>query len=122
MVEILQHLPEVPRQWRTSIRNNGGGFVNHIIYWEGMCSPKTQGAGGEPTGRLARDIAYTFGSFSNFKSQFSNTSAQLFGSGYVWLCENVKGELSISATHNQVYIYFMQGFFESIMFPFRIAL
>ena len=56
----------------------------------------------EPTGKLARDIAGTFGSFGEFRRRFTELGSTLFGSGYVWLVENGNGELSITSTHNQV--------------------
>ena len=98
-MEVLQRLDEVPDQWRTRLRNNGGGYVNHVFYWEGMC-PSPEGA--EPTGDLARDIAKAFGNFNHFQSEFSSAAAKLFGSGYVWLCEDMRGEMTIVSTHNQV--------------------
>lgn len=73
--------------------------MNHVLYWEGMCSiPK----GDEPTGGLARDIDKAFGSFANFKSDFTNAAAQLFGSGYVWLCQVRDGGVVLLTTENQV--------------------
>lgn len=98
MIEILQRLSEVPKQWQTSIRNNGGGYINHIFYWEGMCPAPRDTL---PTGKLAEDIAYTFGSFAEFKTRFSEAGAVLFGSGYVWLCQNRTGHLHITSTSNQ---------------------
>ena len=99
MVEILERLDEVPEEWRTAVRNNGGGFVNHIFYWEGMCPAPHEP---EPTGQLAQDIAKTFENFENFKSEFNSAASKLFGSGYVWLCESKAGQLSILSTQNQV--------------------
>ena len=101
IVEILQRLPEVPGQWRTRLRNNGGGYLNHVFYWETMC-PAPEGEG--PMGVLAEDIAKAFGSVDDFKSAFSSAASGLFGSGYVWLCESSQGELSIVSTQNQVHV------------------
>ena len=82
------------------MRNNGGGFLNHIFYWETMCpTPQEE----EPTGKLAEDIAAAFGSFAEFRVQFSAAAAGLFGSGYVWLCETRTGHLTLVPTQNQVW-------------------
>lgn len=98
MVDILQQLSAVPEQWRTAIRNNGGGYLNHIFYWESMCPPSNHTF---PTGKLAEDIARNFGSFAEFKVRFSQAGAVLFGSGYVWLCRNKMGQLLLVSTQNQ---------------------
>ena len=95
----MQRLSEIPQQWKNKLRNNGGGFLNHVFYWETMC-PAPQGEG--PTGKLAEDIVGTFGSFEDFRLAFDTAAASLFGSGYVWLCETDKGELAVISTQNQV--------------------
>jgi Fe-Mn family superoxide dismutase len=78
------------------VRNNGGGYYNHNLYWEIM-SPD---GGGKPSGKLADMINDAFGSFENFKQQFSDAAASQFGSGWAWLCvEN--GKLSVCSTPNQ---------------------
>src|SRR5690554_6050 len=78
------------------VRNNGGGFYNHSLFWEIM-SPN---GGGEPSGELAQMINDAFGSFEKFKEEFSNAAATQFGSGWAWLCyEN--GKLSVCSTPNQ---------------------
>lgn len=78
------------------VRNNGGGFYNHSLFWEIM-SPN---GGGEPSGELAQMINDAFGSFEKFKDAFSNAAATQFGSGWAWLCyEN--GKLSVCSTPNQ---------------------
>lgn len=78
------------------VRNNGGGFYNHSLFWEVM-SPN---GGGEPSGELAQMINDAFGSFEKFKEEFSNAAATQFGSGWAWLCyEN--GKLSVCSTPNQ---------------------
>lgn len=79
-----------------AIRNNGGGYYNHCMFWEIM-SPK---GGGEPSGKLAEAITTKFGSFENFKTEFSNAAATRFGSGWAWLGVN-NGKLKISSTANQ---------------------
>ncbi len=80
----------------TAVRNNGGGFYNHSLFWSIMSS---QG-GGEPTGALADAITQSFGSFEEFKTQFSTAAATQFGSGWAWLVVH-EGELSVGSTPNQ---------------------
>ena len=80
----------------TSVRNNGGGYYNHCLFWSVM-SPN---GGGQPSGDLADAINSAFGSFEEFKTAFSNAAASQFGSGWAWLCvEN--GSLSVCSTPNQ---------------------
>lgn len=80
----------------TAVRNNGGGHWNHTLFWEIMAP----GNGGEPTGALADAINSTFGSFGDFKKQFSNAAATRFGSGWAWLVVS-EGKLIVSSTPNQ---------------------
>ena len=79
-----------------AIRNNGGGYYNHCLFWS-IISP---GGGGKPAGKLADAINSAFGSFEEFKSVFSNAAATQFGSGWAWLCAK-NGELSVCSTPNQ---------------------
>jgi len=78
------------------IRNNGGGFYNHCLFW-GVMSPN---GGGAPTGDLAAAIDATFGSLNAFKEAFSTAAATRFGSGWAWLCVK-DGKLSVCSTANQ---------------------
>lgn len=80
-----------------AVRNNGGGFYNHSLFWEVM-SPN---GGGEPGGDLAEAIKRDFGSFNEFKTQFSNAAATRFGSGWAWLCKHDDGKLEVCSTPNQ---------------------
>jgi Fe-Mn family superoxide dismutase len=80
-----------------AVRNNGGGFYNHCLFWEVM-SPN---GGGEPTGELADAINAAFGSFENFKSEFSAAAATRFGSGWAWLCVHAGGKVEVCSTANQ---------------------
>jgi len=80
-----------------SVRNNGGGYFNHELFWAVM-SPE---GGGEPTGSLAEAINATFGSFDTFKSQMEAAGATRFGSGWAWLSVSEEGKLFISSTANQ---------------------
>jgi len=80
-----------------AVRNNGGGFFNHNVFWSVM-GPN---AGGEPTGELLEAINKAFGSFADFKSQFSTAAATRFGSGWAWLVKQADGSLVVSSTPNQ---------------------
>ncbi len=80
-----------------AIRNNGGGYYNHCLFWS-ILSPS---GGGTPDGLIDKAIIKKFGSYENFKSEFSASAATRFGSGWAWLCSNKNGELSICSTPNQ---------------------
>ena len=80
----------------SGIRNNGGGYYNHCLFWSVM-SPN---GGGQPSGDLADAINSAFGSFEEFKTAFSNAAATQFGSGWAWLCAK-NGSLSVCSTPNQ---------------------
>lgn len=80
-----------------AVRNNGGGFYNHRLFWTIM-SPN---GGGEPIGELATAINDAFGSFEDFKTAFSNAAATQFGSGWAWLCVHPGGKLEVCGTPNQ---------------------
>ena len=80
-----------------AVRNNGGGYYNHNLYWEIM-SPN---GGGKPSGELASAIDKKFGSFDAFKDAFSKAGATQFGSGWAWLCVREGGELEVCSTANQ---------------------
>ena len=86
----------VPENIRTAARNNGGGHINHSMFWQIM-GPK---AGGQPSGKLADAIRSTFGSFDTFKEKFSAASMGRFGSGWAWLVSQ-GGKLDIYSTANQ---------------------
>ena len=79
-----------------AVRNNGGGFWNHTLFWNSM-SPS---GGGAPEGALAEAIDRDFGSFENFKDEFSKAAATRFGSGWAWLCVN-NGKLEVCSSANQ---------------------
>ncbi|SFU26968.1 superoxide dismutase, Fe-Mn family [Pustulibacterium marinum] len=80
-----------------AVRNNGGGFYNHNLFWTVM-SPN---GGGEPTGALADAINEAFGSFEAFKEKFSAAAATQFGSGWAWLCVHEGGKVDVCSTANQ---------------------
>ncbi len=93
---LLSDLNSIPEDIRTAVRNNGGGTLNHNFFWEIM-GPN---AGGQPSGDLAKAIESTFGSFSQFKTDFEKAGATRFGSGWAWLVRK-SGKLSIISTANQ---------------------
>ena len=80
-----------------AVRNNGGGFFNHSLFWNVM-SPN---GGGIPSGDLASAINDSFGSFDEFKSAFSKAAGTRFGSGWAWLCVHPGGKLEVCSTPNQ---------------------
>lgn len=80
-----------------AVRNNGGGFYNHSLFWEVM-SPN---GGGNPSGDLAKAIDEAFGSFESFKDAFSKAGATQFGSGWAWLCVHKGGKVEVCSTPNQ---------------------
>ena len=81
----------------SAVRNNGGGFYNHCLFWN-ILSPS---GGGEPAGALSDAISNSFGSFDEFKILFSKVAATRFGSGWAWLCVHPGGKLEICSTANQ---------------------
>lgn len=95
--DLIRNLNDVPEDIRTTVRNNGGGHLNHTMYWEIM-GPK---AGGEPTGALAAAIQKDFGSFAEFKKQFNEAGTKRFGSGWAWLVQTKDGKLQVTSTPNQ---------------------
>lgn len=94
---LLRNINSVPQDIRTKVRNNGGGYVNHKMFWEIM-GPN---AGGNPTGPIADAINKTFGSFDAFKEQFNTAGTDRFGSGWAWLVRNNNGQLQVISTANQ---------------------
>tara|TARA_B100001029_G_scaffold175788_1_gene177729 strand:- start:266 stop:871 length:606 start_codon:yes stop_codon:yes gene_type:complete len=85
------------KELNSAVRNNGGGYYNHCLFWEVM-SPD---GGGEPTGELSNLINSSFGNFENFKNEFAKAASTRFGSGWAWLCVNHENKLSICSTANQ---------------------
>lgn len=91
--ELMSNVSKYP----VAVRNNGGGHYNHSLFWTIMGPNK----GGEPTGDLAEAINKQFGSFDNFKKEFSNAGATRFGSGWAWLIVKSDGTLAVTSTPNQ---------------------
>ena len=94
--DLVRDLGSVPEDIRTAVRNNGGGHVNHTMFWK-MMAPN---AGGTPTGAVADAIKASFGGFDAFKEQFAKAGVGRFGSGWAWLIDS-SGKLSIESTANQ---------------------
>ena len=94
--DLIRNLNSVPEDIRTVVRNNGGGHVNHTMFWK-MMAPS---AGGAPTGAAADAIKSSFGSFDAFKEQFAKAAVGRFVSGWAWLIDT-GGKLTIESTPNQ---------------------
>jgi Fe-Mn family superoxide dismutase len=94
--DLIASLSAVPEEIRTAVRNNGGGHVNHTMFWQIM-SP---GKGGAPTGAVADAINGAFGTFDAFKEQMNKAGVGRFGSGWAWLVSS-GGKLAIESTANQ---------------------
>jgi Fe-Mn family superoxide dismutase len=97
--QLVTGLVSLPDDVRGAVRNNGGGHINHSLFWQ-LMAPKGNGGGGEPTGRLAEAIKSTFGSVADFKAKFQDAGAKRFGSGWAWLVLK-DGKLAIGSTANQ---------------------
>jgi Fe-Mn family superoxide dismutase len=94
---LLGDLNAVPEAIRTAVRNQGGGALNHSMFWKLMAAK----AGGEPKGELAKALDKAFGSFAAFKDQFTKAGLGRFGSGWAWLIKDRSGALQILSTANQ---------------------
>jgi Fe-Mn family superoxide dismutase len=94
--DLIKDLNAVPEAIRTAVRNNGGGHVNHTLFWMSMAP----NAGGEPSGDLAAALNETFGGLAGFKEKFNAAGMGRFGSGWAWLVVN-GGRLEIVSTANQ---------------------
>lgn len=97
--DLIKSLDKVPEDIRTTVRNNGGGHLNHGFFWKAMASP-SEGSGGEPGGDLLSAINSGFGSFKEFQEKFAGAAAGRFGSGWAWLVKN-NGKIEITSTPNQ---------------------
>src|SRR6202521_2988868 len=93
---VIRNLKEIPENVRTAVRNNGGGHLNHSMFWQIM----KKGGGGEPKGKVAEAIKSTFGSFADFKTKFNQAGTTRFGSGWAWLLIK-DGKLVLDSTPNQ---------------------
>jgi len=97
LIDLLRDISRVPGPFRQAIRNNGGGHLNHSLFWRIM-SP---GGGGEPQGELGDKIRFSFGSFDAFAEQFTQVALERFGSGWAWLGVDSGGRLEVFSTTNQ---------------------
>ncbi|HXG31767.1 MAG TPA: superoxide dismutase [Bryobacteraceae bacterium] len=95
--ELMRNLQAVPEDVRTAVRNNGGGHINHSLFWELM----KKNPGGKPAGELAKAIDRRFGSFASFQDQFTKAALGVFGSGWAWLSLDASKELLIETSPNQ---------------------
>ena len=96
-LDLIRDLAKVPDDIRTAVRNNGGGHVNHSMFWTIM----GPGCGGAPSGRIGEAIASTFGDFEAFKKLFNEAGTKQFGSGWVWLVRTPAGKLEVTSSPNQ---------------------
>ena len=94
--DLLKNLGDVPEDIKAAVRNNGGGHVNHSMFWEIM-GPN----GGAPTGALAEAITATFGSLDALKAAVNDAGVKRFGSGWTWLVKTADGKLAVVSTANQ---------------------
>ncbi|MDZ4744278.1 MAG: superoxide dismutase [Verrucomicrobiota bacterium] len=97
--EIIINISTVPENIRGAVRNNGGGHLNHSMFWT-LLAPAGKGGGGEPTGDLADAIKAAFGSLDELKAKLEAAGATRFGSGWAWLVVN-GGKLEVVSTPNQ---------------------
>ena len=94
--DIIKKLDKLPDDIKTAVRNNGGGHINHSLFWEIM-GPNGKG---KPDGELAKQIDAAFGSFEDFQKEFENAGKTQFGSGWAWLVVD-NGKLAVTKTPNQ---------------------
>lgn len=95
--EILRRINEVPENIRTAVRNNGGGHLNHTLFWDWIAP----GGSKTPVGEIAKAIDATFGSYDAFMEKFSNAAVTRFGSGWAWLVLDGEKKLQVYSTANQ---------------------
>ena len=95
--EVLADFASVSDDIKGAVRNNGGGHINHSLFWK-VIGPN---CGGAPSGDLASEIDSTFGGFDAFKTEFANAAATRFGSGWAWLVVDSNGKLAVTSTPNQ---------------------
>jgi len=97
IVDILSHLEKLPKDVQTAVRNNGGGYYNHNLYFASLAAhPKKV-----PSGELLDKINATFGNVDALKVQLTNAATKQFGSGWAWLSKNKNGDLKVTSSPNQ---------------------
>lgn len=94
--ELLANLDAIPEDIRMAVRNNGGGYYNHMLFWN-MITPSYA----EPSAELASAITDAFGTMEDFKTKFAEAAATRFGSGWAWLIKDAEGKLEVISTANQ---------------------
>ena len=94
--QLLADVESIPVDIRQAVINNGGGHLNHSLFWELMTPEETA-----PSAELAADLEATFGSFDDFKTAFTTAATTRFGSGWAWLVVNKEGKLEVMSTANQ---------------------
>lgn len=97
IVEIFQNFEELPADIQTSVRNNGGGYYNHVLFWE-LLTPASKS---KMTPVVEKALIANFGSVDIFKAEFEKAAATRFGSGWAWLIKDNSGKLKIVSTPNQ---------------------
>jgi Fe-Mn family superoxide dismutase len=95
--DLVRNIEKVPEKIRTAVRNNGGGHLNHSMFWTIMAP----GGGGQPSGKLAEAIQSQLGGFENFKKEFAAAATGRFGSGWAWLSVDKNKKLVVESTPNQ---------------------
>lgn len=96
--ELLANIDTLPAAIQTAVRNNGGGHLNHTLFWEILQAPSEKNF---PTGDLAVAIDQKFGSFEKFQDEFAKAATTRFGSGWAWLIVNKDNEIEVTSTANQ---------------------
>lgn len=97
LFDLMRDLESVPEEIRTAVRNNGGGHLNHTLYWQWLSPDQDQ----EIPSELAKEISQTFDSVDHFKKEFINAGLTRFGSGWAWLVLNEQHQLQVVSTANQ---------------------
>ena len=97
IADVVRSLDKLPAEKQGPVRNNGGGHLNHSMFWASM----GPGKGGAPSGALGDAITAAFGSFDSFKEAFKNAGVNQFGSGWAWLVKDAAGTLKVVSTANQ---------------------
>ena len=95
-IDLIRELNKLPENIRTAVRNNGGGHVNHTLFWQVL-----KKNGGQPKGDLAKAIDTKFSTYDGFKDQFTKAATTVFGSGWAWLTADRSGALAIEGLPNQ---------------------
>jgi Fe-Mn family superoxide dismutase len=96
VADLIRDLNSVPEAVRTAVRNNGGGHLNHTMFWQQL-----KPGGGQPGGALLQTLTSTFGSVDAFKDQLNKAGLGRFGSGWAWLVADKSGKLMVTSTANQ---------------------